>query len=187
MKIHSLVITACLLTFSVINSQAQKNKNLPAEEVKVEKKFEARLLDAEKLNTKPGLPPLDTVSKALKYDVPSKNVSIDYAAPKLRPVAMKADPIPPSYKGFVKAGYGIPASPYAEASYVLSAPKQYDFGIEAKHHSANNSKLENQRFSRTGVTASGNYYLPNKLGIGAKIGYNQNNVYFYGYDHYRSS
>src|SRR5690606_5908415 len=113
----------------------------------------------------------------------SKTINVEYLPPKIRPVAMPRDPVPSTYKGFLKLGYGIPSSPYGELSYHASDPKKYDVGGHFKHHSANFNDIENQRFSKTDIGIDGTYFHDLGFALGGDIGYNINEVHFYGYDH----
>lgn len=157
--------------------------DLPSEEIEVIKDFEAALEESFKINIKPELPAVDTTTKNLLYDIPSKTITVDYLPPKIRPVAMPRDPVPPVYKGFLKLGYGIPSSPYGEVSYYTSKTDKYEAGGHFKYHSANFKDIENQRFAKTDIGIDGTYFHDLGFALGGDIGYKIDEVYFYGYDH----
>ena len=184
---HSLIKYSFIFSFFALFSTATfaqpGNDDLPSEEVEIIKDFEAKLIEAEKLTVDPELPPLDTSQRKLIYQVPSKTTEVEYLPPKIRPIAMRGDATPPSYNGFIKLGYGIPSSPYAELSYHKTDPEKYDFGGRLKHHSANYNDLENQRFSETGVGVNGTYYFDQGYAIEGAVGFTADEVHFYGYDH----
>ena len=155
---------------------------IPDDEVEVVKDFEARLIESEVIRSNPSLPPLDTTSRRLTYSIPSKSLNVDYPPPKIRPVAMPKERVPPTYKGYLKAGYGWPSSPYGELGYQTGSDK-YEFGGYLKHHSANNTaNIENQRFSESMVKLNGTYYLQEGLAVAPRVGYTLDEVYYYGYD-----
>ncbi|MEL6863392.1 MAG: hypothetical protein AAFP19_03190 [Bacteroidota bacterium] len=156
--------------------------DLPSEEVEVIKDFEANLEESEKLTLDPELPALDTAGRKLTYEVPSKTIKVNYLPPKIRPIAMRGDKVDPGYKGFLKLGYGIPSSPYAEVAYNHSDPKRYDFGGHIRHHSANYNNVENQRFNETFAKLNGTYYFDEGYALTGKLGYTSDEVHFYGYD-----
>ncbi|HFB99499.1 MAG TPA: hypothetical protein ENJ53_01725, partial [Phaeodactylibacter sp.] len=164
---------------------SQPPGGLETSEVEVIKEFEARLTDTEKLKVLPGLPPLDTISRHLNYNIPIKTVPVEYADPSLRPIALKKSKVNKGYKGFLKLGYGLPSSPYGEFGYTLGdAKKGYNFGVHLLHHSANNSrKVEYQRYSNTDAQLKGTYYLEQGgMALGAKLGYAVDEVHYFGYD-----
>lgn len=177
---HKFVFLTLALLFAQV---AIAQPDLPDDEVEVIKDFEARLADSEKLELSPELPSSDTTSKNLTYQVPVKSLQVDYPAPKIRPLAIPKKKEEPGFNGHLKAGYGTPNSPLGELFYSYSNPEKYIIGLNARHHSANNKKLENQRFSDTDVNLSGLYYSEQGLAVGAKVGYSAEQVHFYGYDH----
>lgn len=183
MKIQNIAITLILL--QSISLFAQKDKNLPTDQVNVVKSFETRLADFEKLSTKPTLPPLDTVNtkQNMKYSIQEKTINIDYDAPKLRPISMKADPLPPAYDGYLKAGYGSLSSPYFDAGYIFNSDKTLEIGGKVHYESAKSTKITNQKYSKFGINLDGTYLMENNIGLSAKLGYAGNGYSFYGYDH----
>jgi hypothetical protein len=93
---------------------------------------------------------------------------------------MAREKLPPSYNFYGKVGYGNPSSPFVDLRYNAGAGDKLDYGIKAKHHSANNNaRVANQRFSNTNIGLDGMYYT-NGLGIGGNIEYTLNDYYFYG-------
>ncbi len=185
MKIASknIILPIFICLFGTMAFAQPPSDNLPSEEVEVIKDFEARLEDSYKLSIKPELPPVDTTTKSLIYNIPSKNIEVEYLPPKIRPIAMKRDRIPDTYKGHAKLGYGIPSSPYAELSYHTNNGKSYEVGGNFMHHSANFRDLEHQRFSRTNFGVDGTYFHEEGYAIGGNLSYDINEVHFYGYDH----
>lgn len=161
------------------------NGGLETSEVEVIKEFEARLKDTEKLKVLPGLPPLDKTPRQLNYNVPTKTVPIEYPDPSLRPIALRRGKIEKGYKGFVKLGYGIPASPYGELGYNFGGGKEpYNLGIHVMHNSANFDKdFEHQRYSLTDALLKGTYYLEEGgMAVGGKLGFTSDAVHYFGYD-----
>jgi hypothetical protein len=153
------------------------------ERVEVVRSFEARLLDAEKLSVKPVLPPLDTTVKKQQYEVVRKNLDVDYPAPVIRPLAITGIKAPESYGFYAKIGGGLPNSLFGDLAFNTAKENKFDFGIAARHHSANNTaKLENQQFSTTGGSVAGTVYTDQGIAIRGRAGYEQDNVFFYGYN-----
>ncbi len=179
------IIPFLFFTCCIFNVFAQPD--LPSEEIEVIKDFEAALEESFKISIKPELPQVDTTSKNLLYDIPNKTINLDYLPPKIRPIAMKRDKIPDVYNGYLKLGYGIPSSPYGEVSYHSSDPKKYEVGAHFIHHSANYNEIENQKFSKTNIGLDGTYFHDLGFAIAGDIGYDIDQVFFYGYDHAEQS
>ncbi|MEM1323000.1 MAG: hypothetical protein AAGG75_22230 [Bacteroidota bacterium] len=176
------IFSLLLLSSLALPAFAQPG-DLPSEEVEVIKDFEAQLVEAEKLGLQPELPPLDTNQRKLVYTIPSKATSVEYLPPKIRPIAMKRDKVAQSYNGFLKLGYGIPSSPYAELAYSKIDPNKYAFGGHLRHHSANYNDLENQRFMETSGKVNGTYFFEQGYAVEGQLGFTADEVHFYGYDH----
>ncbi len=158
--------------------------NVPSQSQDVIKNFDAKLLETERIGVNPVLPAVDTTTKVQTYNVANKVLTVDYIPPRMRPSAIKTEKLPPQYKGYAKAGYGLPNSPYAEGAYRFGDPNKYLVGIKLKHHSADNTKaLENQSFSTTGGEVNGSFYAQAGVAIDAKLGFDNNTRQFYGYDH----
>ncbi len=150
----------------------------------VVKNFDARLIDAEKVNVPPVLPMVDTTTKAQTYSVPNKVLNVKYQPPRMRPQSLPAQKLPPQYNGYAKLGYGFPNSPYGEAAYRFGDPSQYLIGAKIMHHSANADKsYENQRFANTEGELNGTFYAQAGVAVDAKLGYGTRSRQFYGYDH----
>ncbi len=157
--------------------------DLPTESVNIVKDFDARLLESNKINVPPTLPPLDTTTKRQDYLVPPKPLTITYDAPTLRPIGMKSGKREKEYNGYVKAGGGVPSSIYGELGYAFQSGEKFDGKAWVRHHGANKKSFENQRFSNTDALLNGNVYLDNNLAIEGNVGYTYDRVHFYGYDH----
>ncbi|TNE60580.1 MAG: hypothetical protein EP344_06945 [Bacteroidetes bacterium] len=176
-----ITLFACSLCLFTVTALAQND--LPSENVNIVKDFDARLLESNKIDVPPTLPPLDTTTKRQDYLVPPKPLTINYDAPTLRPIGMRAGKREKEYNGFVKAGGGVPSSLYGEFGYAFSSGKEFDGKIWVRHHSANKKSYENQRFGNTDALLSGNLYLDNNLAVEGHAGYTYDRVHFYGYDH----
>lgn len=172
-----LIVAVCCLTGSVAFGQ-----NGPTDKVDIIKNYEAQLLDANKLNVTPTLPPLDTSTKYQDYVVPPRPVKVKYDAPKLKPLGMKTGTKEEQYHGYFKGGGGVPTSVYGELGYGFGVKDKFDARIWGRHHQANFKNRENQRFSNTDVQIDGNGMLNKKTALEGKIGYTYDRVHYYGYD-----
>ena len=159
-----------------------KPTNVPDQSQDVVKNFDAKLLESDKVKINPVLPPVDTATKAQTYNVPNKVLTVDYQPSRMRPIALPQQKLPPQYNGYAKLGYGFPNSPYGEGAYRYGDPKQYLIGLNVKHHSAEDKKVENQAFSKTDIEATGTFYARAGIAVDAKL-FNTSDVYhYYGYN-----
>lgn len=181
MTLTKNIFTYVFLLFA-ISLQAQPD-DLPSEEVKVIKDFEANLEETDKINLNPTMPVVDTTSQRLMYAVPNRNLNVNYLPPKIRPIAIKANPIEKAYNGYAKLGYGTPNSPFAAAAYHFIDPAKYNIGLQVKHHSANNKDLEHQRFMENFAQVDAIYHLSQGIAAEADLSFFNDVVHFYGYDH----
>jgi hypothetical protein len=171
-----------LLAFVLILALRVSGQELPPEAVEVIKSFDARLADAEKLNLDAAELAIDTsaVRQEYRIDIPSTRLS--YEPPRLRPLALRREQMPEQYRTFLKAGYGVPNSPFLQGGTYFRQNDQFDANLGFYHHSANFNKVENQRFGRTGVLLDGNYHIPDRFSVRGDIGFRQERVSYYGYD-----
>lgn len=171
------------LIASTIGGTVYAQGNLETGEVEVIKDFDARLKDTEKVEVKPMLPNTSRQASAQSYNIPPRTIQVEYVAPKIRPIAMRGDKLPPAYNSYLKLGGGIPTSTYGELAYSQFFNKQLDVGLNLKHHQANFKNLEHQRFMENSGTLNGTYYTDNGYALGGNLGYSADQVHYYGYDH----
>ena len=180
---HKSLLFAFLLAFGA-QQAVFAQKELPTENVDIVKDFDARLLESNKVNVTPTLPLLDTTTKKQNYDIPPRPLTVNYDAPKLRPIGLKTVKEEPPYNGYVKLGGGVPAAVYGEAGYYFRSGDKFDGKAWFKHHSQNASRaLENQKFFNNDALVTGNVYLAQNLAVEGKVGYSYDRVQYYGYNH----
>ncbi len=176
-------LLAAFVFFSV-SQAAFAQKDLEGDNVTVVKAFDAQLLEANKINVPPTLPPLDTNTQKQTYSVPPHPSNIKYDPPKLRPLGLKSAPKEDAYNGFVKLGGGVPTSIFGEGGYFFKAGEKFDGKLWLKHHQLSADKaIENQKFQKTEGLLSTNIFLPKNLAAQINLGYTYDRVHFYGYDH----
>ncbi|MEZ4985483.1 MAG: hypothetical protein R2795_10675 [Saprospiraceae bacterium] len=170
----------CLL---LLSCTVWAQNDLPSGQVDVVKSFEARLAEANRVDVKPQLPPLDTSTRQLTYNVISKDVPVEYLPPRIRPIAYRTEKPPTVYDGYVRLGAGYPSAFLGEISYDITKNEEFDFGVNLKRHTAtNNAKVENQRFSNNHLGLDGTYYFDQGFAVNGEVGFTSNGVYFYGYN-----
>lgn len=156
------------------SAYAQKEKET------VTKDYEATLLSSEKIKVDFSLPALDTSVKAQKYELSTRNFKVEYLPPKLRPIAMAGDKkdMKDVKNGYVKIGYGVPSSPFGEASYAFRQDKLQAI-LSLNHYSIKSKTIETMKYANTGGRLSGNYYVSKTYAVGGYLGYNQESPNYY--------
>lgn len=174
-------LTLSMVALAIV---AKAQPDIEVDQVEVIKNFDAYLLDAEKLKLVAPAPNVEfSTDKSFTYNVQPKPLAIQYPAPQIRPIAYAPDKIPAYYNGYLRLGAGMPFTILGEGAYHYDNKENFFADVALKHHSTNNSKIENQRFSNTGLQLSGTYFTPSGIGISPRIGYDFDNYYLYGYDH----
>lgn len=177
-KHHKMLMLALLIGAAANQLQAQNEK------VDIVKDFEAFLLESNKIEVTPTLPPLDTTLKVQTYNVQPRPLSVTYPAPRLRPIGLKTAQQEEPYNGFAKLGLGIPLGAWAEGGYYFGKSEKFDGKAWFRHFSQNNdNKLENQRYNNNEMLVNGNYYFDNGIAIEGNAGFTRNRFHYYGYDH----
>lgn len=176
----SLFIAMALLAASQV-VVAQDDKVTGS--VDIIKDFDARLLESNKVNLSPTLPPIDTNTQRQDYIVPPRPLAIKYEAPKLRPLGMKAGKKEDTYNGYAKAGGGVPKTFWGELGYYFGSGDKFDGKVWFRHHSLNAEKsVENQRFFNNDGLLNANIYLSDNLAVEGNIGYSFDRFHYYGYN-----
>lgn len=178
---HKILYIAILFLAATQVASAQNDKVTGS--VDIYKDFDARLLESNKINLSPSLPPIDTNTKKQDYIIPPRPLSIAYDAPKLRPLGMKSGKKEDTYNGYAKLGAGVPKSFWGEAGYYFSSGKKFDAKAWFRHHSLNAEKsVENQRFFNNDALINANVYLSENLAVEGNLGYSYDRYHYYGYN-----
>lgn len=156
--------------------------DLPSGNVEIVKSFDARLEETDKINTRPTEHETERKNRNFKYELIPGTAKLDYKMPEIRPLAMSQEKLPSFNKGFAKVGFGYPLSPYAEGAYLFNGIDNLELLAYARHHSANDSKKENQRFMDNDFSLKGTYYIKDAFAAEANIRYSLDDYYFYGYN-----
>lgn len=180
MKYISLIALFCCLGLSAL----AQDPDLPAEEVDIIKSFDARLGDAERYRVDPELPPLDTATRSLDYDIFTRTLPVEYLPPKIRPLAIRRKKQADGYNGYARLGGGFPAAFLGEGFYNINNGSNLNIDLFVNHHSANNSQqVENQRFSYTDGGVNGTYtFLDQGFAVNGRLKYTSDVVHYYGYN-----
>ncbi len=178
MSFQSVVLMTLLFLGSSLMLHAQ-----PAEQVDVVKQFNARLAEAERVMVNPELPPLDTIDKRLQYDIRAQPMDVKYLPPRIRPLSLRREEPDPSYSGQLRVGGGAPRAVYVEGSYHLNTSERFTLGLDALHHSFNNTNnVENMITAENEYKLHGTYFAEQGFAVNAHAGYELDFFHFYGYN-----
>lgn len=170
-----------LLAALPLGAFAQKD-SLKQETIDIISKYQPKLRDAAKLNLTASLPALDTARPRLGYQVPALNLYFMYQPVPIKPLALGRDTSALYLQNnFVKLGYGNYSTPLIQAGFGSGRADKYNFGLFFNYISSKGD-IENQDYSNVNVLASGTYFSP-LFEINGSLGYNRNQVHYYGYDH----
>ncbi|HLF65759.1 MAG TPA: hypothetical protein VI603_18505 [Saprospiraceae bacterium] len=154
--------------------------DLPIDEIEVIKDFDARLVETQKVAITPRLPETDTSAINYQYRISVASPKITYLPPQIRPLALRPEEQPKGYRGFLRAGYGVPNAILGNISYFLVSRDPFQLAFSGHHHSANYKKNDLQKFSDSGGAITGNYNASPALSVSGGLGYHYSKVYFYG-------
>ena len=155
MNQYSILTIIFFLPLIAICQPGPGDGKLESDEIQVFNDFNATLAEATRVEILPSLPKFVEGDKNLVYQIPSKKITLEYLPPKLRPLGAKKQAPEPGFNGFAKLGYGLPNSPYGELGYEYVNEEKFRIGGALKHHSANNKRRENQKFSNTSGSLNG--------------------------------
>jgi hypothetical protein len=150
--IHSLL-------FSTLTTILCAQNELPTGQIEVIKDFEVRLMETKKIRVIPQPIELDSTMRKYEYKLLAPSPSIEYLVPELKPLSINPEARPAYYPLFAKAGYGSPNSLLGEFSYDHKQNDALQWGIDFRHLSANNKKIELQKFSDSRGRINASYNL----------------------------
>ncbi|PUZ27243.1 hypothetical protein GA0116948_11758 [Chitinophaga costaii] len=160
----------------------QKDSKLKQETIDIISSYQPKLREATKLNLTASLPDRDTTRPRLTYNVPSLNLNFLYQPIHLQPLALGKDSLPPLQNNFIKVGYGNLSSPLVQVGFGSNRNQKFNYGIFGNYQSSKGKDIKYQDYSNLNVGAAGTYLSP-LFEIKAGIGFDQNIVHYYGYDH----
>ena len=185
---NKYIFNTVIIILTFCNYAIGQSDKLESESVEIIKNFEAQLAESEKLDINPSLPPVDSSNRVVNYQINPNAMIVNYPAPDIKPIAMKSDELPPSYKTFIKGGAGIPNMYYGEVSHFGNILDRVNFGAGATYHRADNGKnVENQKFINTDAFLQGAYRIKEDIYLQSKVNFKEQIDHFFGYDNELSS
>lgn len=180
-------VLICIMVFSSVHLLAQTGNDLPGQNIIVLSDIKPLLSEAKKVRFNPKLPPVETNTPDLIYSLPSRSLTLPYQVPDVKPLAKKAEKLPPLKNVYAKIGFGNYTTPYLDL-YINSgrdnskenASNNSNLGLRVGYISSKGS-LPEQQFSDFKAKAFGTFYV-DRAAIGVQIKYDRNVNYFYGYN-----
>ena len=171
-----LLLTLCWAFAKTGYSQPQ----LPGSQVRVEKLFDARLTDAERVELSPTLPALDTTIQTQRYEVVPVRSDIAYNPPKIKPLAIKTAEPDPAYKGFARLGAGYPLAWIGDLGYVTrTGPLALRSDLHAYGFRGNYN--DDQRYNEVSALLGASYFADNGLSIDLDFDFDRRDYRYYGF------
>lgn len=174
---YGILIAICL-GFNAAIAQEE----LPSEQVEVVKNFNARLIESQKVKFNPTPVAVDSTRKTYDYTLSQDIPEVSYEVPSIRPLALKNDQKPKYYRGYARAGYGVPNQILGDAFYQLVENETLQLGASASHHSANNKDFANQRFMDNDGRVTATWFATDQIAVDGEIGYSFDDYYYYAED-----
>lgn len=180
---HIKHISGLVVSFALLQHAAFAQKDtLKQETIDIISKYQPKLRDAAKLNLTASLPAVDTTRPRLGYQVPALNLYFMYQPVPIRPLALGKDTSAlVMQNNFVKVGYGNYQTPLIQAGFGTGRNDKYNLGVFFNYTSSKGD-IQHQDASTLNILGSGTYFSP-LLEFNGSIGYNRNQVHYYGYDH----
>lgn len=173
-------IYICTVAIGTFLSGTINAQNLDTEDIIIQRDYEARIEDAQRIKTNPAIPEIEVEAPTLTYDVPGRLLSLKYPPHPMKPLAMPKMKKETYLGSYIKLGFGTQFSPLAELVYNDNHFEKIQFGAYYKHLSAYGNR-ENQKFRNNALGTYAKYSLK-KAETGFNFRFNQNVDHFFGYN-----
>ncbi len=177
MKQIIIIFFGCI----IFNRVGAQKDSIPNKTVVVTSSFKPTIKNSAKVNFSAATPVPDSVQQILRYDIPAQNLLFSYQSPALKALAANIDSLVHwTTTNFVKAGYGNFTTPFLQAALSLGDGTQSIIQLNGKYTSSKGN-LPFQDFSRTNVEALGIFNNTKNNEWSARVHYDQQNQYRYGF------
>jgi hypothetical protein len=182
-KIRNSIIVLCSILFigTAADLNGQKETDLPAEQVEVLKSFEAQLSDVKKIQATASLPPIDSTPIQSPLHITDIRFDLPYITKELKPLALRSEKSPESYRGFVELAGGSPNRLDLKGMMSWSQKGQYDLQLTAAHDQAKSNRIAFQQHSNQNYGVRGLFHLSPEYDLALKMSYDRHINYFYGH------
>lgn len=177
-KLAPTALWALLILFS----NGLVGQRLDFDEIQVIAPYEPSISDAFKINMNPRIEDTLQVDIQFDYQINPSQIPVRFDFEPLSPARMRGEPLAKLYKGYVKAGMGNYATPYAEAFYNTLRSNEYAYGARVRHFSSSGDidDYGHSAFSDNKINLYGKRFLRNHT-LHADLNFERNVVHYYGF------
>jgi hypothetical protein len=181
MNKYSTVIFFIL--FTALQATAQRDTTGNGQVINVKSSFKPVLRNAVKQSFYATPPATDTILPKLAYQIPAQALFLAYEPVPLKPLALQVENNAGwENSNYIKAGFGNLSTPFVAAGFSFGDGHSTSLGVFANYISSKGA-IANQEYSRIGIALQGSKTTAKNFEFKAKVGYNQDEYFLYGYDH----
>lgn len=164
-------------------AMAQQNTLPDSLRFTIRKEYRPVARDAKRITASPEIPTDTTVLPKMEYTILPLRKEVTYEVTPLEAAQLSNEPLTKLTSGHLKVGFGNYTMPFFEASFGSLRSRSYQAGGFARYH-ASFATLDGRPFGFTdaGADLFGKKFLKAHV-LGAKLIYDHDENYFYGYDH----
>lgn len=181
MKVRSIIPVMLLSLSATAQQQAPKDTVIKGATIEIIQSYKPEVTSAPWPEPSPTLPPVDTSTPRLRYNVPEQTLFYAYSSLPLRPLALDISEPESLYDGYVKLGGGNLSTLYLDAGTGRFKGDNYNTALHVSHLSQSGA-IRDQKVSATNFDATGSLNTVNHT-LGAKVGIGNSRYHYYGYDH----
>ncbi|MCB0697420.1 MAG: hypothetical protein KDC07_08650 [Chitinophagaceae bacterium] len=181
-RLIAISILGVLLSCSAeAQTAAPKDTVIKGATIEIIQSYKPEVTRAPRPEPAPSLPPVDTTTPRLQYNVPQQTLFYSYGSLPLRPLALEITKEEPGFDSYVKLGGGNRSTLLLDAGSSYLKGDNYETAFRL-HHLSQSGSIVNQKVSLTGLEADGTYHN-NGRAFNAQLGISNNVYHYYGYDH----
>lgn len=178
LKLPLIPFTVLGIVLLALPSLPAQNE-LPTSEVEVVKQFEARLVEANRIEIDPGQAVVEPLPLDFEYEVIDHQESVLYNPPVIKPRGYRAGRGPEIYRGFLKAGAGWPLNYLGQFGYRFDIDRNRNANIFADIRGLNDGKVEDRKVMNATVKGDVNYFNDMGMKLSGFAGFNRDMYHYY--------
>ena len=178
MKVRSIIPVMLLSLSATAQQQAPKDTVIKGATIEIIQSYKPEVTSAPRPEPSPTLPPVDTSTPRLRYNVPEQTLFYTYSSLPLRPLALDISEPESLYDGYVKLGGGNLSTLYLDAGTGRFKGDNYNTALHVSHLSQSGA-IRDQKVSATNFDATGSLNTVNHT-LGAKVGIGNSRYHYYG-------
>lgn len=178
LNIKYLILLSGALILLLQPAKAQQKFN---EEFDIVKPYKPKLSDAVKIDVIPEKELAEAKKPDMKFTTPPFLFPTTPFKAKLKSVGIGSVPLEDLNRAFVKAGFGNYTNLYLEAFYNSLRSKDLLYTAHGKWNTGN-GPVKNSGFTESFIDLNGKKIFKKNI-LEANIGYRNDNLHYYGYDH----